>query len=508
MIRHTLLSCVLFAGAPLLHAQAPAAAPAQVEIPSWVAEIEKETPTQAKPLAAKKEDEALRNTWRKRVRDYMDLPVAEVRANPAAASFPGSVKEGTKRVSDLKFSVDMNLPRWQSTGLYAAPGEKVVIVLPEGAKEKGLKARIGCHTDNISRNAKWERFPVISRSFDLKETRTEIANPFGGLVYIEVPRDKDRGGVSMPTYGGYVWLDENLKSAKPATFDLKISGAVAAPLFRLGRTTTEEWNRQLAATGAPWGEMAGKRFIFSLPVDTLKSVKDPDALMKYWDRVLDECWKFGGWPGERSVPERFVPDIQISAGYLHSGYPFMGHFLHGKEVVDLETLKKSGNWGFFHELGHNHQGQAYTFSGEFTEVVVNLHTIYLMHTLCNLDPETGRGGKKAWDVAKSLQEAAAGKRGAFELLSLYVPLVETFGYDSLTKTFQTYWTKTGREGLSGTPEKMDAFVDRYSHTVKRDCSEYFAKFGIACTADTKKKLASLPRWMPAALEAKAETGSR
>lgn len=508
IVPRTLFPVLLACSCPLAYAvdNVPPSAVSSA-IPAWVAEIEAATPTKAKPLPVGKDDKELRDKWRKWVHDYNQLPVSQVRANPTAEQFPGEVKEGTKPVRDFRFAVDMNVPRWQSTGLYAAPGEKIVITIPESAKAKGLSVRIGCHTDNISKRDKWERFPVISREFPLKETRTEIANAFGGLIYIEVPRDEKRGGISMPTYGGYVWINENVKSATPASFELNIDGGISSPLYQLGKTTAEEWKKQLEATGAPWGEIAGKHYIMSLPIDMLRSVNDPKELTLYWDKVLDECWKFGGWPSRRSVPERFVPDIQISAGYLHSGYPFMGHYHHGKEVVDLATLKTKGNWGFFHELGHNHQGQAYTFSGEFVEVIVNLHTIYLMKTMCGLDPETGRGGKKAWDVAKSLQAAEQGKRGAFELLSVYVPLIDAFGYDSLTRTFQTYWSEEGLKGLDGSSIKMDAFVKRYSLTVKRDCSGYFSKYGITCTDETRKELSSLKSWTPPVAEAKGEASN-
>ena len=467
------------------------------EVPAWVAELERATPTEAKKLSVPKTDEALRAKWAKWVRDYAALPVDQVRANPAAASFPGEVKPGATHVRDFRYPVDLNQPRWQFTGLYAAAGEKLVVTLPAEAVGKGLGIRIGCHTDNITPREKWPRFPSISRYAALKSVTTEIANPFGGLVYIEVPRDKDRGGVNIKTYGGYIWLDENVKSARPAVVDLHITGGVAAPSYKLGETTPGQWSAQLAATSAPWGEMAGKRFIFSLPVPILRTVKDPAAVMQYWDKVLDEAWKFGGWRGERHVPERFVPDVMISAGYLHSGYPFMGHYNHAREVVDLETLKTKGNWGFFHELGHNHEGQAYTFGGEFVEVVVNLHTLYLMKAMCGLDP---RASRPEWKVNAEFKAALAGKRDPFALLTLYVPLIETFGFESLTKTFQTYWVKDGLQGVGEeVPSKMDAFVLRYSTTVGRDCSDYFARFKVSCTETTKQKLATLPKFMPAGM---------
>ena len=42
---------------------------------------------------------------------------------------------------------------------------------------------------------------------------------------------------------------------------------------------------------------------------------------------------------ERFAPERVVPDIQISAGFMHSGYPFMC-FINPSEadIVDLQKF--------------------------------------------------------------------------------------------------------------------------------------------------------------------------
>jgi hypothetical protein len=48
---------------------------------------------------------------------------------------------------------------------------------------------------------------------------------------------------------------------------------------------------------------------------------------------------------------------------------------------NVDLLKTKGDWGFFHELGHNHEGQAYTFGGDYVEVDVNLFSMYVMQTV-------------------------------------------------------------------------------------------------------------------------------
>lgn len=58
--------------------------------------------------------------------------------------------------------------------------------------------------------------------------------------------------------------------------------------------------------------------------------------------------------------ERVVNDMQPSAGYMHSGYPIVTHLDccqkdHGECIFDIDKLMKNGNWGMFHEIGHNMQ---------------------------------------------------------------------------------------------------------------------------------------------------------
>ena len=131
------------------------------------------------------------------------------------------------------------------------------------------------------------------------------------------------------------------------------------------------------------------------------------------------------------------------------------------------------------------------------EVVVNLHTLYLMKAMCGLDPHDAR---PAWKVDTQFKAALAGGRDPFTLLALYVPLIDTFGFESLTKTFQTYWVKDGNQDVGpGIPSKIDAFVSRYSTTVGRDCSDYFARFNLNCTEATRDRLSSMKKFMPESL---------
>jgi len=174
---------------------------------STLEEVDSLRPTAKMPFVVG-EDKAAHEHWDPLIKQYMNLPADQVTAHPAAADFPGAVLDDAKRI-ERNFEFALNLPRWQSTGLYAPPGAKITVRVSPQDAARGLAIVIGAHIDHIGSHAKWPRFPTISRRFPITESSTIAANAFGGLIYIDMPRNKDLGGYHFATYGGYGWLDEH-----------------------------------------------------------------------------------------------------------------------------------------------------------------------------------------------------------------------------------------------------------------------------------------------------------
>ena len=128
-------------------------------------------------------------------------PADAIDAHPAAADFPGSVPEGAARVS-RRIAVDTTVPRWHSTGLYAAPGELVKVSVPPAvAADGGFMVRVGAHSDGIWSRPEWTRMPEVSRRFAVERETVPVANAFGGLVYVEVPEGVGLGMVEIEVDG-------------------------------------------------------------------------------------------------------------------------------------------------------------------------------------------------------------------------------------------------------------------------------------------------------------------
>ncbi|MFN0079830.1 MAG: M60 family metallopeptidase, partial [Prosthecobacter sp.] len=282
-----------------------------------------------------------------------------VAAHPAHEIFPGKVPAGAPRITG-EIKVTPAIPGWTSTGLYAAAGETITVTLPENLADKGYAVRIGCHSDTLYHLDKWERAPDITRSVPLATATTKTASAFGGLIYIEVPG--------------------RAKDAEP--FTATIQNGVPAPLFVLGQDDDAKWS-EIKKRPAPWAEMACDKLIISFPSEVGRLVNNPTELMTFWKKVVEAQDDVSNQTAERKRPERIVADVQISAGYMHSGYPIMIPTSAAPEMVTFGKLKFPG-WGFYHEIGHNHQRGDFTFGGT-GEVTNNVIGMYCYHEVLKKD---------------------------------------------------------------------------------------------------------------------------
>ncbi len=432
-------------------------------------------PSSKKPI--KKDDVAGRLALTLQIEMTKSLPVGQTVAHPAAANFPGSIPADAHPATRT-VAIDTHVPGWHSLGLYAAPGAILKVSLPANAGGKGLGARIGCHSDGLWNVDTWRRAPEITRQFSLKQTETSVANAFGGLVYVMVPEKCDLGTISVT-----------------------VAGAIDAPLFVLGKTKPDEWRAKLRALPGPWAELATDKIILSVPSHEIRALDDPEALLKFWDQVLDAEADLAAIPRARKRPERIVADEQISAGYMHSGYPIMTHLDAAAHAVSLEKMK-AGDWGHFHELGHNHQQGDWTFAGT-GEVTCNLFSLYVSETVCGLPAGQGHDAMKPETAANRMEKYLADgadfekwKSDPFLALTMYNQLRVAFGWEMFKKLFAEYRALPSSEKPQGDDEKRDQWMTRFSRKSGKNLGPFFQAWGVPTSEKARSAIADLPAWMP------------
>lgn len=430
-------------------------------------------------LTAVPELERLAITARKNA--WQADPEKPIAADPLGDKYPGPVKPGTPKI-EKTLPVDLSIPRWHSTGVYAVPGEPLTVTLDEASTKLGLKVRLGTTMDDLSGKDHWKRAPLVTCEVALKKPSTTVYTPFGGLVYIVVP-DGRSGGI-----------------------EVGLSGGIMAPWFKLGRDTNEHFAQEVAETGAPYAEIEGDEFIVSVETVCMKDVDDAAWVAEYWDTVLREDRELVGWT-ERRFPERYCSDVQLSVGDLHNGYPLMGHRdSRGRDgSVEKEMLAQGSMWGVYHEIGHNHQKRCWT-PACCGEVTVNLFSVLAIEKAAKCDWRkdgylSGRrdqdGRVRNW-VSKG-KGFENWKKDYFLQLELYLRLQEAYGWDAYKKVLKRYLEPEYQRLNNAKDEEIfNVFVKTFSEVVEENVAEVFTTWSIPISDDVRKACAKYPA-APAAL---------
>lgn len=414
--------------------------------------------------------------------DSLNIISSNIHAADSAADFPGAPPQDAPRVT-REIDIDTAIPGWASTGLWVLAGEEAELTLPAGCFGEGFRIRIGCHADTLWNNAEWKRHPEISRTFSTAKGINRVANPHGGLLYIEVPRFPD--------------------GAAPVHAKVRVTGGVVeAPFYVLGKTDEAGWSR-LRDAPAPWAELQCDRITLTLPSNEIRSLEDPKPLMEFWHKVLGWYVELGTRPLDRR-PQRIVMDRQISNGWLHAGYPIMGNIAVSPKLVNLEGLTNpakdvEGAWGFWHEMGHNHQRPEWTFSGT-GEVTCNLFSLFVEEKIRGITPKD-----HPWFGDHPEKVRAYLARPDFEVLKkdpwlglwFYMELQSAFGWEAFKKAFAGYAATPDQELPKTDEAKRDRWLIRMSRSTGKNLAPHFARWGVPVSESARREVASLPAWQAA-----------
>ncbi|QPH38873.1 M60 family metallopeptidase [Pedobacter endophyticus] len=420
-----------------------------------------------------------------------------------ARIFPGLVDQSEPRVQNQEFTLDLNFanqttdnlrisvapkPRF-STGYYAAPGELIKIIVPAGAN--GLNMQIGGHTDNLSGKSPLLRDPIIYN----------IQPLYPGVNYMR------------NIYGGTIYINATIAIAQPVKFI--ISGAVVSPDFVLGVDNDVSWLAKVKASKVPWLELRCKRVVFLVPLDKIQAkvnagqLNNPTALMTEWNNKFE--LDFNGWMGlsdnaaeiiDRSPQGawRGVLDIQLSAGYGHNGFPFVGlndaEWFNG--MTSLSRLfTNDGMWGTYHEFGHNcQQTRVWSWStlGETTNNLFNFKTANRVgadYTILHPGVTKGFPLAVAWASNSTIPKNFDGDKeidDPFKRMTPFIQIFEKYGYEAMTKLY-TEARRVQRLAINDI-DKHDFVYEHLSAYTQSDLAAFFDAWGITISKQTNAKVAA------------------
>ena len=418
------------------------------------------------------------------------LPAGVMYPIPAAADYPGAVPEEAERVT-RELTINGTWKGWLSgrgaggwaakemrpTGLYAAPGEVITVTAPGSIAGQGFEVVIGAYGGGLNNRDRWHRYPNLLRRMPIDERTTTVSNALGGLITIRVPKGAEEGDL-----------------------EFTLAGGVEAPLYVHGETDLAEWKSEIRKRPAPWAELASERMIIAIPSDYIRQLNNPDDVMEVWNGIIDTSAVLVQVDRDDYRAERIVFDRQTAAGSMHSSYPVAAHLGgNAEQAVDARRLKSEGNWGFFHEYGHNHQHDLWSLPGT-GETTCNLWSVYVFEEYIGKHRDNTHRAIRPLDRKQRMNAYFQNGRkfeaewSMWVALEPYLQVQEQFGWEPYQKVFDEYNRLDREKGPKTQQEKNDQWVIRLSKACETNLAPFWAAWNLPLSESVFSELGHLPAW--------------
>jgi hypothetical protein len=388
------------------------------------------------------------------------------------ASFPATVGRITQ---------GDDLPARKPTGCYLAPGTIATVTVPPSLVGQGFKVRVGAHSWDLSNRPPVRRLDRATLLYDINAATIKVASPYGGGIYIEVPRLANAGIVQVT-----------------------IQGAARSPYFSaksFHQTTAAEWEIERTHP-APWADFQSDKFMMQVPSKWINAHPDPAKLMADWDKAMDIQNDLMGFPRLRGKETQYPQvDVLMRSSVHAPGYPSVNNVdnpnnnrggYHNNYLVRGPGANYHSTETEFHEQGH-----AYFFPkfGGETESNVNLPHVAILHRGFGytLD-EAFRGSRGSTRTFQTLDTAATAWMCVFNFAPRRVPMAEAekayqlkghakfvdiarlYGWDVLGD----YWRSFMVDDANGVSysTSTDALLLRLCRSVGKDIRPLFHFWGI------------------------------
>jgi hypothetical protein len=365
-----------------------------------------------------------------------------------------------------------------STGYYALPGQRVIMphCSLHGDAAKSWSVRIGCQWDvPAGDNSACKRLARVTCASSFAQVaQGGVVCAFGGLVYLERHEASKQSPPFTATIAGGIMRAVQIFSSPDAwaAFECRIispEAEIYPPVLPdLKSNATEAAAIDVAAADfPPMMEAFGVHLIVSLSVPAVLAHGGPAAAAastRHMDAVLRDHHALSAREYPTPDAQRLVFDVTISNGYMHSGYPVMAHAdPTERDFLKSSALEREGDWGLYHEFGHNHQRGAWTFEGT-GEVTVNLFTLHAMlrrHGIAAAKHPWVLGQRHGTLAYLDAVRRAPTPHAAHELwrnkwchdpgvaLVTYIEVIEAFGWEPFVRVFREFEYLRAHQGADG-----------------------------------------------------------
>ncbi|OHT11662.1 hypothetical protein TRFO_03881 [Tritrichomonas foetus] len=189
------------------------------------------------------------------------LEPSKIEPAPLIELFPGNTGESV-RLTKIKLRIGMKSDSWNSTGLWLPAG-----TLGSITTDYPVTLQVGSHSlCLLVKPGPWKRWPIVVTRFIIEpNVPTEIASPFGGIIYFISDRNRTIHAVfsNVARYPYYVAQKQTIWDA---TKDIEV----------------------------PWGEIQMKTLCVTMPTEAMKRIANLEEYCKLIDKLVIDAFSFVG----------------------------------------------------------------------------------------------------------------------------------------------------------------------------------------------------------------------
>jgi hypothetical protein len=281
-------------------------------------------------------------------------------------NFPGSVPNPTNPAAVYEVQIDGTLfeeygsdggyntnPARRMTGAYLSPGSIAEVTVPNSLVGAGFQIRVGGHAWDLSNKNNANRLHRVSIPFDITSTVTQIANPMGGNIYIDVPVGADAGIV-----------------------DIEFRNTIRAPFFSnrtFQKTTQAEWQNVERNHPGAFTDIESEHSMWTVPTKWVGNLSYANLMqiIEAHDANIQVASEYAGKNANRHKAILYmIVDTQIRGNAFSIGYPQSNYGSFSQNSIRAPlTLANAFDKVLWHE--HGHAELVSMFSGE-TESLVHM----------------------------------------------------------------------------------------------------------------------------------------
>ncbi|ROP74834.1 M60 family metallopeptidase [Curtobacterium sp. PhB115] len=400
------------------------------------------------------------------------LPTAIVRSADTRSTDVLVHGLGSPEAERIREGRNMRHSGLQPTGRFVRSGQTITVQVPSGAPT--MRVETGLIGPYAAFNGGAE---VGITAADLTAGRNEVTADRDGMVFLS-------------------------STAPSGSATVTVSGGTTVPTFVTGQTSNAEFAAEVERfPDAPMATIVGERVFGDFQARTVPTMSgDLASRVEDWDRVVQVTNEHHGLLDDavgaaRKAPHRiYIASPDSGAGYANASHDRIMFQVDTAAASELFTMRASGLWGFWHEVGHTYQPPAYNWKG-MVEVVNNVSALDVQHRLFGANRLDGQQTAIAAFFARPVEARSfADEDSVWARLLMFDQLRRAFG--------QQFWPaldqelrvrlRTGDATVHDDDAKRAAFTLTAARVADRDLRPFFRQWGFPLDPAVADAMADLP----------------